>query len=79
MKVSFIWRIAAFMLIGFALGVFVTSKVFIANIPPGVEIEIAKMKVKGQDNEINVDISPDTEQNETNNKKNRRIFRRKER
>ena len=75
MKVSFIWRLAFALAIGFALGVFVTSTVFIKNIPPTTAIEIGRVKIKGKGNTVDnlmkvEDISTDA--SETKNKKNRR-------
>ncbi len=74
MKVSFIWRLVAAVLLGFSLGVFVTSKTFIKNIPPTTEIEIGRVKIKGKGNTVDnlmkvEDISTDA--SETKNKKNR--------
>ena len=75
MKVSWIYRAMAFMFLGFALGVFITSKVFISNLPPSTEIAIGKVKVRGKGNTIEnvMDIEDvTTENSETKNKKNRR-------
>ncbi len=74
MKVSFIWRLVAAVLLGFSLGVFVTSKTFIKNIPPSTTIEIRGVKIKGRGNTVEnlmkvEDISTDA--SETKNKKNR--------
>lgn len=74
MKVSFIWRLAFALALGFSLGVFVTSKVFIKNIPPNTVIEIGRVKIKGKGNTVEnlmkvEDISTDA--SETKNKKNR--------
>jgi len=77
MKVSFIWRLAFAAVLGFSLGVFVTSRTFIKNIPPSTEISIGKVKIRGQGNTIeNIMEIEDvtTDGSETKNKKNR--FRR---
>lgn len=78
MKVSFIWRLAFALVLGFSLGVFVTSRTFIKNIPPSIEISIGKVKIRGQGNVIEniMDIEDvTTDGSETKNKRKR--FRRK--
>jgi len=52
MKVSLIWRSLAFMFLGFALGTLLSTLVFVNNIPPGTEISIGRVKLKGQDQAI---------------------------
>ena len=74
MRVSFIWRLAFALTLGFSLGVFVTSKVFIKNMPPTTAIEIGRVKIKGKGNTVEnlmqvEDVSTDA--SETKNKKNR--------
>ena len=67
MKVSFIYRIALFFFLGFAVGTFITAKTFIRNIPPTTQIEIGKVKVKGKGNTVesvmNIDDVTTTEDN----------------
>lgn len=67
MRVSFIYRILLFFFLGFAVGTFVTAKVFIKNIPATTQIEIGKVKVKGRDNTVesimNIDDVTTTEDN----------------
>lgn len=74
MRVSYIWRLVAALMLGFALGIFVTQKAILKDLPPTTEISIGKVKVRGQGNTIeNImeveDVSTDA--SETKNKKNR--------
>ena len=75
MKVSGIWRIVAILLVGFALGTYVTSKVFINNIPPSTEITIGKVKIKGKDNTIENVMTIDDVTTEEDNSETRQRFR----
>lgn len=48
MKVTWIWRSLAFMFLGMSLGVVLSTLIFINNIPPGTEISVGKVKLKGR-------------------------------
>ena len=48
MKVSAIWREIAIILIGFALGVFVTLSLVKRNLPPSQSIEIGNITIKAK-------------------------------
>ena len=79
MKVSFIYRILFFFAVGFAsgagLGGYMTTRVILKNMPPTQEIEIGRLKLKGQGNELDLNIK-DAKVEQVENKKNR-IRRRK--
>jgi len=45
------------MLLGFGAGVYVTTKTILNNMPPSQEISIGKMKLKGQGNVLDADLS----------------------
>lgn len=49
------------MLLGFASGVYVTTKTILNNIPPSQEISIGKMKLKGRGNVMNTDLDQKSE------------------
>jgi len=73
MKVSWIYRALFFIALGFALGTFVTAKVFINNLPPTTEISIGRVKVKGKGNTIDKVMEVD-DVTQSKEKKNR-IFK----
>lgn len=77
MKVTWVWRSLAFMFLGMALGVVLSTLVFIRNIPPGTEVSIGTVKLKGRDHTIENVIS--TEDIVTETKKEARQKRRAER
>lgn len=56
-----IYRILFFILLGiilgFASGVYITTKTILNNIPPSQEISIGKMKLKGRGNILDADLS----------------------
>jgi len=56
MKVSKIWMFVSVFLIGAIFGIFITTKVFINNIPETTSITIGKMKVRGKNNEVSTDV-----------------------
>ena len=56
MKVSKIWMFVSVFLIGSVFGIYITTKIFINNIPETTSITIGKMKVRGKNNEMKTDI-----------------------
>ena len=76
MKVTWIWRSLAFMFLGMSLGVVLSTLIFINNIPPGTEISVGKVKLKGRDHVIENIIS--TEDIITESKKEARQRKRRE-
>jgi len=57
MKVTWIWRSLAFMFLGMSLGVILSTLVFIRNIPPGTEVSVGKVKLRGRGHAIENIIS----------------------
>lgn len=57
-KVNIIWRVLFILMIGYALGTFVTIKYMV---PPSTAIHIGKMKLKGDGSTIspNITVTPD--------------------
>ena len=76
MKVTWIWRSLAFMFLGMSLGVILSTLIFINNIPPGTEISVGKVKLKGRGHAIENIIS--TEDIITESKKEARQRKRRE-
>ena len=56
MKVSKIWMFVSVFLIGSVFGIYITTKIFINNIPETTSITIGKMKVRGKNNEMKTDV-----------------------
>lgn len=77
MKVTWIWRSLAFMFLGMSLGVVLSTLIFINNIPPGTEISVGRVKLKGRGHAIENIIS--TEDIITESKKEIRQKKRAER
>ncbi len=79
MKLPFnVWRFAFAVVAGFALGVFITTKVLIPHLKPEITIsQIYRKKVKVSDqgkfeSNLNVeDLTQEANETETKNKKNR--------
>ena len=76
MKVTWIWRSLAFMFLGMSLGVILSTLIFINNIPPGTEISVGRVKLKGRGHAIENIIS--TEDIITESKKEARQRKRRE-
>ncbi len=76
MKVTWIWRSLAFMFLGIALGVVLSTLIFVNNIPPGTEISVGKVKLRGRGHAIENIIS--TEDIITESKKEARQRKRRE-
>ncbi len=76
MKVTWIWRSLAFMFLGIALGVVLSTLIFVNNIPPGTEISVGKVKLRGRSHTIENIIS--TEDITTESKKEARQRKRRE-
>ena len=72
MKVSAIWRMLSFLVLGMVLGMYLSLK-FIA--PPSQDIEIGKIKIKGRDISDGVDIEK-KDQGEAEQKRKFKIFNR---
>lgn len=74
MRVSFIWRLVAALMLGFALGAIVMTTVLIPHLKPDVTVQtIYKRKVKVSDQgtvESTMNVE-DIDASETKNKKNR--------
>ena len=76
MRVSYVWRLVSALILGFALGAIVMTRILIPHLKPDIKIsQIYKRKVKVQDQgtfESTMNVE-DTEQDnsETENKKNR--------
>ena len=63
-------------LLGSVFGIFVTSKIFINNIPEKTSISIGRLQVKGKGNEVSTDvILENTEVEKTEKRKG--IFKKK--
>ena len=76
MKVTWIWRSLAFMFLGMSLGVVLSTLIFINNIPPGTEISVGRVKLKGRGHAIENIIR--TEDIITESKKEARQRKRRE-
>ena len=72
MKVSKIWMFVSVFLIGAIFGIFITTKVFINNIPETTSITIGKMKVRGKNNEMKTDIILENTEPEVTKRKRKR-------
>lgn len=77
MKVTWLWRSLAFMFLGIALGTVLSTLIFIHSIPPGTEVSIGTVKLKGRGHAIENIIT--TEDIITESKKEIRQKRRAER
>jgi uncharacterized membrane protein len=73
-KVNIIWRVLFILMIGYALGTFVTIKYMV---PPSTAIHIGKMKLKGDGSTLspNVTVTPE---GDTLSRRERRKAERKE-
>lgn len=72
-KVSYFWRLFAFFLIGFALGLLVSFKYVQKNTPAGQMVEIGTIKIKGKGHQVDTKITiSDDDQEPVKKKKLRR-------
>ncbi len=76
MKVAWIWRSLAFMFLGFALGTLLSTVVFVNNIPPGTEISIGRVKLKGQNQTIENLVKTELKETKKQTRQARRAERR---